>query len=94
MHIGSLTIELHIPGCRSLKHKRGQLKPLLAQLNRRFNLSAAEIDRNDAHSVAIIACVLVANDGKHVDRVLSRIPSWIESTYPNLLIVDHELLRI
>jgi uncharacterized protein len=36
--IGQLTIYLHLPGCASLKEKRGRLKPLLARLHREFNL--------------------------------------------------------
>jgi uncharacterized protein YlxP (DUF503 family) len=45
MSLGLLTIHLHLPGCASLKEKRGRLKPLLTRLHREFNISAAEIDQ-------------------------------------------------
>ena len=50
MHVHVLTLELHLPGCSSLKEKRGRLKPLLSALHQNFNVSAAEIDHQDAIS--------------------------------------------
>jgi uncharacterized protein YlxP (DUF503 family) len=40
-----LTIHLHLPGCASLKEKRGRIKPIMTRLRREFNLSVAEMDR-------------------------------------------------
>ncbi|MFQ5921822.1 MAG: DUF503 domain-containing protein, partial [Anaerolineales bacterium] len=65
MHVHVLTLELHLPGCSSLKEKRGRLKPLLAALHRNFNVSAAEIDQQNSHRSAVIACVVVSNSDKH-----------------------------
>ena len=45
--IGILTLHLQLPGCASLKEKRGRLKPLLARLHRKFNIPAAEMDLRD-----------------------------------------------
>jgi uncharacterized protein YlxP (DUF503 family) len=94
MHILTLTVELHIPGCRSLKEKRGRLKPLLNELHRQFNISAAEIDYHDAHQAALIACAIVANSERHAQRVLSKIPNWVESRRPDLQVVDHQLMSL
>lgn len=91
MHVAALTVEIALPGCRSLKQKRSRLKPLLAQLHRHFNVSAAEIDRHDLHAEAVIACVVVSNDGRHVQRLLEGIPGWIETRWPDLTIIDHHL---
>jgi len=91
MHVGILSIELRLPGCNSLKEKRSRLKPLLTALHREFNLSAAEIDRNDSHSLALIACAVVANEAAHVQRLLGAVPAWIESHRPDLQVIDHDL---
>ena len=40
----TLSLHLHLPGCASLKEKRGRIKPLMARLRREFNLSVAEMD--------------------------------------------------
>jgi hypothetical protein len=94
MHIGTLTIELYLPGCNSLKQKRSRLKPLLARLHREFNISAAEIDHNDQHRSALIACAIVSNDVKHVQRVLEKIPDWIENYRPDLQVVDQHFMLL
>lgn len=94
MHIGALSIELHIPGCSSLKQKRSRLKPLLIRLGKEFNVSAAEIDLNDLHRAAEIACVSVSNDPRHVQRMLESIPPWIERQRPDLQIVDYQISMI
>ena len=91
MHVHALTLELHLPGCSSLKEKRGRLKPVLAGLHRHFNVSAAEVDLQDVHHSAIIACVVVSNSNKHGDQVLSGIPAWVEGRWPDLQIVDHQI---
>jgi uncharacterized protein YlxP (DUF503 family) len=94
VHVAVLSIELHLPGCRSLKQKRGILKPLLAGLRRHFNVSAAEIDRQDAHQSAVLACAIVANEGAHAQQVLQEIPGWIEARRPDLQVIDHQLTML
>jgi uncharacterized protein YlxP (DUF503 family) len=88
VHVAAIEIELHIPECHSLKEKRGRLKPLLARLHKEFNVSAAEIDHLNNHHSSIIGCVVVANDQRHVQRVLAKIPAWIETNRPDLQLVD------
>lgn len=88
MHLGLLVLELRLPGCASLKEKRGRLKPLLAGLQREFRLSAAEVESQDSHVRAVLACALVANEAGHVERVLARLPAWIESHRPDVEVVD------
>ena len=91
MNVVALTLELHLPGCSSLKEKRGRLKPVLTALHREFNVSAAEIDHQDAHRTAVIACVVVSNSNRHGEQLLSGIPVWLERLRPDLQIVDHQL---
>jgi uncharacterized protein YlxP (DUF503 family) len=94
MHVATLTIELRLPGCTSLKQKRSRLKPLLARLHREFNVSAAEIDHNDSHRTAVIACAVVSNDARHVQRLLVGIPRWIETHRPDLQVIDDQIMLL
>jgi hypothetical protein len=91
VNVVALTLELHLPGCASLKEKRGRLKPLLAALHRQFNVSAAEIGRQDAHQAAVVACVVVSNSNRHGEQLLSGIPAWLERAQHGLQVVDHQL---
>ena len=79
MALGVLTLQIDIPGCKSLKEKRSRLKPLLARLHREYNISAAEIDHQDTWQSAVIACALVSNNPKHTQRALQKIVVWVES---------------
>ncbi|MFO8037608.1 MAG: DUF503 domain-containing protein [Anaerolineales bacterium] len=86
-----LTIHLRIPGCASLKEKRSQIKPLLARLHREFNISVAEIDYQDTWQNALIGITLVSNDGKHTERTLQKVVTWIEKHHPHLFIVEEHI---
>ena len=86
--LGVLTLTLHIPGCASLKEKRGRLKPLLARLHKNYNVSAAEIDYLDVHQNSVISVALVSNDPKHTRRVLQKIVDWIDTGWPDVDLVD------
>ncbi len=88
MVIGACRVRLHLPGCASLKEKRGLLKPLLARLHKEFNIAAAEVDLNDVWQSAEIALVAVANDAGHVQAELQNIVHWIEHHRPDLEIND------
>lgn len=91
MPVGLLTVELELPGCASLKEKRGRLKPLLARLQRQFNLSAAEMDHLDARDEAVIACALVGNDAVHVQRCLQQAAHWIETSWLDVQVVSDQI---
>lgn len=91
MHIGTLILHLHLSGCTTLKEKRSRLKPLIHRLHREFNVSVAEIDLLDAWQEAVIACVLVSNDNGHTQRSLQKIPHWIETIWPDIILVAENL---
>jgi uncharacterized protein YlxP (DUF503 family) len=88
MHVGCLTLQLHLPGCTSLKEKRGRLKPMIAGLHKKYRISAAEVDLHDLHGSAVIACVVVSKDADHVQRLLAGIPGWLEKRFPDTYVVD------
>ena len=83
MPIGMLTLHLLIPGCTSLKEKRSHIKPILARLQREFNLSVAEMGRLDAWQETEIACVTVSNDAGVVQHTLQSVTGYVESHWPD-----------
>jgi hypothetical protein len=42
--------------------------------------------------LSTIACVVVSNDARHVQQLLSKIPAWIESRHPDLQLIDDEII--
>jgi uncharacterized protein YlxP (DUF503 family) len=91
MTLGVLSLLLSIPGCASLKEKRSRLKPLLARLQREFNISVAEIDLQDTWQEAVIACAVVNSSATQVQRSLQSVLKWIEEYWPDVEVFDHKI---
>ena len=91
MPVGILTLYLHIPGCRSLKEKRSQIRPVIARLHKEFNVSVAEIDLLDSWDQSVIACALIANDKNHIQRSLQKIIGFTENSWKNMYVADQQI---
>ena len=89
--LGLLSLHIQLPGCTSLKEKRSRLKPLLARLQREFNISAAEVDRLDAWQESILACALVSNQSAHTQRALQQVADWVENHWPDVLVLEQRI---
>jgi len=89
--VGILTLHLLIPGCASLKEKRGRLKPLLARLHRQFNLSVAELDLQDKWQETVIACGMLGNDRVHLEQSLQAILRWLEANWQDMQLIDDKI---
>ncbi|BCI53815.1 hypothetical protein NIIDNTM18_30930 [Mycolicibacterium litorale] len=70
MWIGWLEFDLLLGDVRSLKQKRSAIRPLIAELQRRFTVSAAETGAHDLHRRAGVGLAVVAADRAHVVDVL------------------------
>jgi uncharacterized protein YlxP (DUF503 family) len=70
MYVGSLNIDLLLGDVRSLKQKRSVVRPIVAELQRRYAVAAAEVDHLDLHRRAVIGVAVVAADARHCIDVL------------------------
>ena len=70
MWIGWLEFDLLLGDVHSLKHKRSAIRPVIAELQRRFAVSAAETASQELHRRAGIGLALVSGDRTHVVNVL------------------------
>jgi uncharacterized protein YlxP (DUF503 family) len=68
--IGWLECDLLLGDVHSLKEKRSVVRPVIAELRRRFTVSAAETGDQDLHRRANIGVSVVAADRAHVVDVL------------------------
>jgi uncharacterized protein YlxP (DUF503 family) len=78
MVVASLTWELSLPGCSSLKEKRSVIRSLRDRLRDKFNVSVAETALQDVHERAEITIALVASDGKMAESVLQKADQFVE----------------
>ncbi|MFN8100204.1 MAG: DUF503 family protein [Mycobacterium sp.] len=70
MWIGWLEFDLLLGDVHSLKQKRSVVRPIVAELQRRFAVSAAETGSQDLHRRAGIGLAAVAGDHGHLVEVL------------------------
>jgi uncharacterized protein len=71
VYTGTAVFDLLLPGdSRSLKAKRGYVRPIVAAL-RRFEVAAAEVGALDLHGRAEIGVAAVAAEAGHVGEVLA-----------------------
>jgi uncharacterized protein len=70
MVVGVIIADLLLGDVRSLKQKRAVLRPIVADLRRRYEVSAAETGAQDLHRRAEVSVAVVAGDHAHVTEVL------------------------
>lgn len=70
MWIGWLEFDILLGDVHSLKEKRALVRPIVAELRRRFAVSAAETGSVDLHRRTVIGIAAVAGDRAHVVEVL------------------------
>jgi uncharacterized protein YlxP (DUF503 family) len=70
LYVGALELDVLLGDVHSLKQKRSVVKPVVAELRRRFEVSAAEAGHQDLHRRALIGVAAVAAEASHVRDLL------------------------
>jgi uncharacterized protein len=70
LYVGALELDVLLGDVRSLKQKRSAVRPVIAELRRRFEVSVAEAGHLDLHRRALIGVAAVAPDARHVRELL------------------------
>ena len=78
MKILAITYRLYAPWVHSLKEKRMVIKSLIAKLQNRFHVSAAEIDEQDVHQFMVIGVAVIVPHNAMADKLLNEITQFIE----------------
>lgn len=89
MVVGVLEMEFHLPECTSLKEKRQVIKSVVAQLQQKFRLAAAEVDYQDLWQRSLIGVACVAADGAHAAQLLDSALKFGERHHEAQLISSH-----
>ena len=72
MYVGTLSFDLLLGDVRSLKEKRSVVRPIVAELQRKYAVSAAEVEHLDLYRRAGIGLAAVAGDTRHITDVLDQ----------------------
>lgn len=77
MWIGWIEFDLLLGDVHSLKEKRSAVRPVLAEIKRRFDVSVAETGLQDQHRRTLIGVGLVAADRAHLVEVLDAVERYV-----------------
>jgi uncharacterized protein YlxP (DUF503 family) len=81
-------VTLHLPESSSLKDKRQVVRSLLARLRHQFEVSAAEVARQDTWQIAVLGLAYVSGEASHAEEVVQHALRYIEESRPDLAITD------
>lgn len=70
MYIGTLRLDVLLGDVRSLKEKRSVVRPVVAELQRRFAVAVAEVGHQELYRRAVIGVAVVSGDARHCREVL------------------------
>lgn len=79
MKIATITFRLRAPWVHSLKEKRMIVKSLVAKLQNKFHVSAAEIDEQDVHQIIVIGVASIVPHNAMADSLMDEISEFVES---------------
>ncbi|WP_171171004.1 DUF503 domain-containing protein [Streptomyces sp. I05A-00742] len=77
MYVGTLSFDLLLGDVRSLKEKRSVVRPIVAELHRKFAVSVAEVGDQDLYRRARIGLAVVSGDTEHLIDILDRCERWV-----------------
>lgn len=93
MWVGSLSLDLLLGDVHSLKEKRSVVRPVVSELRRKYDVSAAEAGHLDLHRRAVIGVAVVGADAKHCVDVLEACERLVASRPEVELLSAHRQLH-
>lgn len=93
MWVGWVEFDVLLGDVHSLKSKRSVVRPLIADLRRTFDVSAAEVDHLDLHRRAMVGISRVSGDRHHLEQVLDAAELFVASRPEVELLSSRQRLR-
>lgn len=85
--IGVLLADLHFPGTRSLKEKRGPLRSLRDVVQRRFRASFSEVGGQDTWQTSRVLIVIAASSPRQADEQLAEVDRYLHGLEGDVRVV-------
>ena len=93
MRIAVLTFRLRAPWAHSLKEKRMIVKSLIARLQNRFHVSAAEVEEQDALQLIVIGAAAIVPHSGMADSLMDEISRFVEENCEAELVDEQREIR-
>lgn len=87
VHAAAVCFDLHVPESRSLKAKRGAVRPIVDGIRHKYRLSVAEVDHQNQWQRAAIAVAVVAESDGRLRQVLEQVERYVAGA-PDVELLD------
>ena len=77
MYVAMAVFDLLLGDVRSLKQKRAVVRPIVAEAQRRFAVTAAETGQSGLYRRAEVGVAAVAGEPAHCSAVLDSVERWM-----------------
>lgn len=78
MVVGRVTVCIYAPWVHTLKEKRMIVKSIIAKVRNKFNVSIAEVDKNDVHQIVVLGFACVTASSSHADSIIDNVLNFIQ----------------
>ena len=93
MRVATIIFRLHAPWVHSLKEKRMIVKSLIAKMQNKFHVSAAEIDEQDTHQIIVIGVAAIVPHNAQADSLMESISRFVEENCEAEIIDEEREIR-
>ena len=76
--IAVMTFRFHATWVHNLKEKRMIVKSIVAKLQNKFHVSAAEVDEQDTHQIIVIGIAGIVPHNAMADSLMDEISQFVE----------------
>ena len=93
MKVATIIFRLRAPWIHSLKEKRTIVKSLIAKLQNRYHVLAAEIDEQDTHQIIVIGVAAIVPHNAMADSLMDDISLFVEENTEAEIIDEEREIR-
>lgn len=93
MNIAVMTFRLRASWVHSLKEKRMIVKSLIAKLQNRYHVSAAEIEDQDVHQMIVIGVAAIVPHNAMADSLMDDISLFVEENTDAEILAEEREIR-
>jgi uncharacterized protein len=79
-------VELHLPGARSLKDKRHDIRSLVERMRHRLSVLVVESDHQDLHQRAALAVSALATDAEAARATVARALDLVHEVFSGVVL--------
>jgi uncharacterized protein YlxP (DUF503 family) len=93
MNIAVMTFRIRASWVHSLKEKRMIVKSLIAKLQNRYHVSAAEIEDQDVHQMIVIGVAAIVPHNAMADSLMDDISMFVEENTDAEILDEERVIR-